>query len=201
MTITTVEQLRALYPAPKERIVKKQLAALDAHCRRLIALSPLVVIASGSQDHALDASPRGGRPGFVRVVDELTLLIPDAPGNNRLDTFENIIATAHVGLLFLVPGVDETLRVNGAARLTCADDRIAHFADEPRSPKLVIEVKVEAAYLHCPKALMRAKLWQPESQFDRQQLPTVIEMINDQTGIVVPVKTHEQTREDFAKDL
>ena len=201
MTIETIEQLRALYPAPKERIVKKQLATLDAHCQRLIALSPLVVIASGDKDHAMDASPRGGRPGFVKIVDDLTLLIPDAPGNNRLDTFENIIATARVGLLFLIPGVDETLRVNGTAHLSCADRFISNFAEEARRPKLVIEVKVEAAYLHCPKALMRSKLWHPESLIDRAQLPTVIEMINDQTGIIVPIKTHEQTREDFAKDL
>lgn len=201
MTIETVEQLRALYPAPKERIVKKQLAALDVHCRRFIALSPLVVIASGGKDHAMDASPRGGLPGFVNIVDDRTLLIPDAPGNNRLDTFENIIATARVGLLFLVPGVDETLRVNGTARLSCAEELIDRFADEARLPRLVIEVKVEAAYLHCPKALMRSRLWRPESQIDRARLPTVIEMINDQTGIIVPVKSHEQTREDFANDL
>lgn len=201
MTIETVEQLRTLYPAPTERIVKKQLAALDVHCRRFIALSPLVVVASGSKDHAMDASPRGGLPGFVKIVDDRTLLIPDAPGNNRLDTFENIIATARVGLLFLVPGVDETLRVNGTARLSCAEELISHFTDEARLPKLVVEVKVEAAYLHCPKALMRSKLWHPESRIDRAQLPTVIEMINDQTGIIVPVKTHEQTREDFVKDL
>ena len=201
MTIETIAQLRTLYPAATERIVKKQLAALDAHCQRLIALSPFVVIASGGKDHAMDASPRGGLPGFVRIVDEQTLLIPDAPGNNRLDTFENIIATEQVGLLFLVPGVDETLRVNGTARLSCAEELISRFADHTRRPKLVIEVKVEAAYLHCPKALMRSKLWHPESRIDRAQLPTVIEMINDQTGIIVPVKTHEQTREDFVKDL
>ena len=201
MTVKTAEQLRALYPAPKERIVKKQLAALDGHCQRFITLSPFVVIASGSVDHAMDASPRGGAPGFVKIIDELTLLIPDAAGNNRLDTFENIMATGRVGLLFLIPGVDETLRVNGTARLSCADELLRHFADATRRPRLVVEVKVDAAYLHCPKALMRSRLWHPSAQIDRSQLPTVIEMINDQTGIIVPVQTHQKTRENFAKEL
>lgn len=201
MIIETTEQLRALYPAPTERIVKKQLAALDGHCRRFIALSPLVVIASGGVDHAMDASPRGGAAGFVKIIDDKTLLIPDAAGNNRLDTFENIIATARVGLLFLIPGVDETLRVNGSARLSNADALLRHFAEAARPPRLVIEVNVEAAYLHCPKSLMRSRLWHPAAQIDRTQLPTVIEMINDQTGIIVPVPTHEQTRENFARDL
>ena len=201
MNIDSVAQLRALYPYPTERIVKKQLSSLDRHCQRIIELSPFVVIASGSPEFAMDASPRGGSPGFVRIVDQKTLLIPDAPGNNRLDTFENILATKQVGLLFLVPGLDETLRVNGAARLSRSEELTSLFAAEKRPPKLVIEVTVEAAYLHCPKALMRSNLWNPAARIDRKTLPTVIEMINDQTGILVPVQSHEATRVNFEKDL
>lgn len=201
MNIDSVAQLRALYPYPTERIVKKQLSSLDRHCQRIIELSPFVVIASGSPEFAMDASPRGGSPGFVRIVDQKTLLIPDAPGNNRLDTFENILATKQVGLLFLVPGLDETLRVNGAARLSRSEELVSLFPAEKRPPKLVIEVTVEAAYLHCPKALMRSNLWNPAARIDRKTLPTVIEMINDQTGILVPVQSHEATRANFEKDL
>ncbi len=201
MHIDTLEQLRALYPLPTERIVKKQLSVLDGHCRRFIQLAPFAVIASGSATHAMDASPRGGSPGFVRILDERTLLIPDAPGNNRLDSFENILATKQVGLLFMIPGVEETLRVNGAARLSCAEEYLKLFAGEKRAPKLIVEVTVEAAYLHCPKALMRSRLWDEAAKVDRSMLPTVIEMINDQTGIVLPVKSQEATREGFAADL
>ena len=116
--IDSKETLRALYPPAKERSVKKQLARLDKHCLRFIELSPFVVLASGSKEGLFDASPRGGEPGFVKSPDSATLLIPDAPGNNRLDTLENIIGTGRIGLLFLIPGVDETLRVNGSARLS-----------------------------------------------------------------------------------
>lgn len=201
MNIETIEQLRALYPAPKERVLKKQLCVLDVHCQRFIRLSPFIVIASAGVNHATDASPRGGSPGFVKIVDERTLLVPDARGNNRLDTFENVLETGRLGLLFLIPGVDETLRVNGSARLSCSEELIGHCADGKGRPQLVMEVKVEEAYLHCPKALMRANLWHPSAQIDRSLLPTVIEMINDQTGLVLPVKTHEETRASFAGEL
>ena len=116
--IQTIEQLRSLYAPAKERAVKKQLSALDVHCQRFIELSPFVVLSSIGLDQMLDASPRGGAPGFVKSVDAHTLLIPDSPGNNRLDTLENIIHTGKVGMLFLIPGMDETLRVNGTASLS-----------------------------------------------------------------------------------
>jgi uncharacterized protein len=201
MFIETVEQLRTLYVAPTERVVKKQLPVLDVHCQRFIELSPFVVVSSCSITHAMDGSPRGGAPGFVRALNERTLLIPDAPGNNRLDTFENIIGTGHVGLLFMIPGVDETLRVNGAARLSCSEEYLRVFSEETRRPKLVIEVLVSEAYLHCPKAIMRSGLWQASSQLDRYVLPTILEMINDQTGILVPVPSPEEMHANFTKDL
>ena len=199
--IDTKESLRSLYPVAKERSVKKQLAHLDKHCLRFIELSPFVVLASGGTEGHLDASPRGGAPGFVKAPDSHTLLIPDAPGNNRLDTLENIIGTGRLGLLFLIPGVDETLRINGKARLTDEIYLLERFKDEKRAPKLLIEVKVEDAYLHCAKALMRSRLWSPESRVERTVLPTMGQMLNDQTGIHAPVETQEQMVERYRPDL
>ena len=201
MHIDSIERLRALYPEPMERAVRKQLAALDMHCRRFIELSPFVVVASGDAAGAMDASPRGGAPGFVRVLDAGTLLIPDAPGNNRLDSLENIVATGKVGLFFMIPGIDETLRVNGAARLSTYAHHIEAFVGEKRQPKVVIEIAVEEAYLHCAKALMRSSLWQPSAQVSRSVLPTMGQMINSQTGIEVPAETHEAMLARYAADL
>ena len=201
MTIDTIDQLRTLYPAPKERAVRKQLAALDVHCRRFIELSPFVVLASSSKAGSMDASPRGGAPGFVKTLDERTLLIPDAPGNNRLDTLENIIGTGKLGLFFMIPGVDETLRINGSARLSGDEKHFGPFSGEKRLPKLVIEVTVAEAYLHCAKALMRSNLWHPSSLVDRAVLPTMGQMINSQTGIQTPAETPEEMRARYASDL
>lgn len=201
MQIKTLEQLRTLYATPKERAVKKQLAALDKHCARLISLSPFVVVSSVGVDEVLDASPRGGDPGFVKTVDAHTLLIPDSPGNNRLDTLENIIHTGRVGLLFLIPGVDETLRVNGVAHLSDEADDIARCTTEVRAPKLVVRVTVQQAYLHCAKALMRSKLWDPQSQIDRSQLPTMVDMINEQASIKGVFETHEEIMLRYKNEL
>ena len=201
MIIDTIEHLRGLYAAPRERALKKQIAVLDMHCRRFIELSPFAVVASTSAALTMDASPRGGAPGFIKALNERTLLIPDAPGNNRLDTLENIIATGTLGLLFMIPGVDETLRVNGSARLSCAAEHLQVFAGEKRLPKLVIEVTVDEAYLHCAKALMRSSLWQASAQVSRSVLPTMGQMINDQTGIQVPAETREEMLARYAPDL
>ena len=182
--ITTHEQLRALYAAPGERAVRKQQAQLDAHCQRVIALSPFCVLASGGGTGALlDASPRGGAPGFVKSPDAHTLLLPDAGGNNRLDTLSNLLDDPRIGLVFLIPGVDETLRVNGTARLREEALYTDFFTAERQRPKLVIEVRVAEAYLHCPKALMRSRLWSADAQVDRAVLPTLGQMIHDQMGL------------------
>ena len=201
MVIQSLAQLRALYAAPRERSVKKELAQLDLHCAHFIAQSPLVVLASASADGAMDASPRGGAPGFVKVQGAGTLLIPDSPGNNRLDTLENIVQTGSVGLLFLVPGVDETLRVNGQAVLSTDPDALTLCADAKRTPKLVIRVTVQAAYLHCAKALMRSALWDPTRHVDRASLPSMGEMLRDQMGGDIPAETQAQMLARYAIDL
>ena len=204
MNITTLQDLRALYAPARERSVKKQMPSLDVHATRFIGLSPLVVVASAGVDAAgglLDASPRGGAPGFAKVLDAHTLLIPDAPGNNRLDTLENIVATGHIGLLFLLPGVDETLRINGTAVLSTDPADIALCADDKRTPKLVIRVTVQAAYLHCAKALMRSRLWSPDVQVSRDVMPSMGEMMKDQIGGDIPCETQEQMLARYALDL
>jgi PPOX class probable FMN-dependent enzyme len=213
MHITTLEALRALYDPVRERSAKKELPQLDAHALRFIELSPLVVLASGSvagtDAQALDASPRGGEPGFVKVLDPHTLLIPDAPGNNRLDTLENIAshgeAGAPLGLLFLLPGVDETLRVNGRALLSTDAADLERCADARRVPKLVIRVAVQASYLHCAKALMRSALWDADRQVERSVLPSMGEMLRDQIGdrmsADTPVETQKQMLERYRQTL
>jgi PPOX class probable FMN-dependent enzyme len=201
MKIDTVAALRGLYAAPTERALKKEIRALDAHCKRFLTLSPFVVLATADKDGNADASPRGGAPGFVKALDEKTLLIPDSPGNNRLDTLENIVASGRVGLLFMIPGVDETLRVNGRASLSNDPAEIALCRNERREPKLVIRVAVEGAYLHCAKAFLRSQLWKAASQVDRSVLPTIGQMIADQTGIQVPPETREEMEKRYAPDL
>jgi len=201
MNITSLDALRALYGTPGERAVKKQLSALDRHCRRFIELSPFLVLATTGATGTMDASPRGGVPGFIKIPDERTLLVPDAPGNNRLDSLENIVTSGRVGLLFLVPGVDETLRVNGSAVLSQAADDLALCTDDRRAPKIVVRVTVQEAYLHCAKALMRSRLWSPEHHVDRSLLPTLGQMINDQTGIQVPAETQEEMVKRYGPDL
>ena len=198
MTLDTLAALRALYPPAKERALRKQLDALDLHCRRFVAMSPFVVLASRGPEGMMDASPRGGEPGFVLAPDAHTLLLPGASGNNRLDTLENIVATGAIGMLFMLPGVDETLRVNGSARLTVDPARLALFQ---RAPRLVIEVRVHEAYLHCAKALMRSKLWDAGRQVPRSVLPTMGEMIKDQIRDEAPAESQAQMLARYAENL
>ena len=201
MEITSLEALRSLYASARERSVKKELQQLDVHCTRFISLSPLVVVSSSGASGALDASPRGGEPGFVRVQGNGTLLIPDAPGNNRLDTLENVVQTGQVGLLFFVPGVDETLRVNGKAVLSTLAAELELCKDAKRRPKLVIRVTVESAYLHCAKALMRSALWDASRHVERSVMPSMGEMMKDQIGVDIPCETQEEMLARYATDL
>lgn len=193
MTITHREQLRALYAQPGERALRKQMTQLDVHAQRFIALAPFCVLASaGAGGALLDATPRGGAPGFVKVRDAQTLLLPDSLGNNRLDTLHNLIDDPRAALIFMVPGVDETLRVNGTARLREEEAFTGLFVDERQKPRLVIEIAVQEAYLHCAKAFMRSQLWQPASWGPREQLPTMNQMIHDQIGAGVVTESQAQ---------
>ena len=181
--ITNLEALRELYGPARERALKKEIPALDTHATRFVGLSPFVVLASSDAGGHMDASPRGGEPGFVKMPDAHTLLLPDAPGNSRLDTLENIIATGRLGLLFMVPGFDETLRVNGRAVLSTDPADLALCADARRTPALVIRLTVESVYLHCAKAFMRSGLWDASRHTERAKLPSMAEMLRDQIRV------------------
>ena len=179
--IETLASLRALYGEPMGRSVAKQLDRLDGHCRRFIALSPFLILATQGADGLGDATPRGDHPGFVTVQDDHTLILPDRPGNRRLDSLANIVERPGIGILFLIPGVDETLRVNGTAVID--DDpalREAHRAAD-NLPATVLVVTVKEAYLQCAKALMRSKLWAAETRIERSLLPTMGQMLKDHT--------------------
>jgi len=201
--ISTLAQLRALYAAPGERALRKQLGRLDVHARRFIELAPFCVIASaGANGALLDVSPRGGTPGFVKTGDDgATLLLPDSGGNNRLDTMENLLVDPRISLIFMVPGVDETLRVNGTAQLRDEPAFTEVFVHERQKPKLVIEVAVAEAYLHCAKAFMRSQLWLPESRAARDVLPSMNQMVHDQLGEAAPAETQAQMTERFRLQL
>ena len=173
--------LRGLYEPPMELAVLKQLDRLDAHCRNFLAHSPFAVIGSTRPGRGTDVSPRGDAPGFARVLDDYTIAIPDRPGNNRLDTMSNIVADAEVGLLFFIPGIDETLRINGTARLSYDPKLLAAAAVNGREPRLVILVTVREAFLHCGKALKRSKLWHGDYRVERQSFPSLGRIIVEQT--------------------
>ena len=178
-TIGTVDELRDCYPQPLERSLRKSLASLDAHMRRFISLSPFLCLGTSSGGGA-DVTPRGDSPGFVHVLDDQTLLIPDWPGNNRLDSLTNLVGNPTIGLLFFIPGVDETLRVNGSAELTTEPALLERWTVNAKHPRLAIRVTVREAYLHCAKALMRSRLWGRDYRVERTELPTYAQMLKDQ---------------------
>lgn len=189
--IGSIDELLGLYGEPSPRAMRKQLSSLEKHTRRFIELTPFVVVATSGAHGMPDASPRGGAPGFIKPWDERTLLIPDSPGNNRLDTMRNIVETGKIGLIFMIPGVDETLRINGAAWLSRDPAHLAALPDDKRPPKLAIVVSTEEVYLHCPKAFMRSRLWEADAQIPRSTLPSLGEMIRDQSGMEGPVESQE----------
>ena len=182
--IETVEELRSSYGEPSERAARKSLDRLDRHCRRFIELSPFVVLASSGVDGRADCSPRGDAAGFVAVLDDRTVLLPDRRGNNRADSLSNVLENPYVGLLFLIPGVDETLRLNGRAALTTDPALLDPLAVNGRAPRSGLVVEVEEVFLQCTKALVRARLWADESRVDRKAaLPSFGQMLADHIGL------------------
>lgn len=182
MTPISGDALQEIYGPVLERARLKSLRRLDAHCRRFIELSPFVVLGTASADGA-DVTPRGDKPGFVHVLDDVTLAIPDWPGNNRLDSLKNILADSRAGLLFLIPGVDETLRVNGQAVISADAEILARWDVNGRRPKSAIVVTVGEAFLHCGKALIRSRLWHDDHKIKRSELPSYGQMLKDQIEI------------------
>lgn len=179
--ITDEAALRARFPPTHALAARKCLDHLDLHARAFVSRSPFVCIGTQAPDGRADVSPRGDPRGFVRILDDRTLLIPERPGNNRLDTLSNILANPSVGLLFMVPGFDDTLRVNGKARITFDPDLIGDLAVNGRVPALAIVVSVNEVFLHCAKAFRRSALWHPQERQDRHEMPSLVKMILDQT--------------------
>ena len=180
--ISSLEQLREIVnaPAPDSGVVRKELQFIDAHARRFIEKSPFALLSTAGASGRCDVSPRGDGPGFVKVLDEKTLIIPDRPGNRRLDSIENIIENPHAGLLFLVPNVEETLRVNGRATIVQDSSLLEPLAMKGKVPTLGIVIEIEELFFHCARSFRRAQLWQPDTWIDRSELPTLGKIMADQ---------------------
>ena len=174
--------LEAMFHPANDFVTDKCLDYIHEHARTFIERSPFLLIGSQSADGNADVSPRGDPRGFVKVLDDnKTLLIPDRPGNNRIDTLKNITSNPRVGLIFIIPGFDETMRINGGAQLTRDPELLSGMAVKGRVPKLAIAVRVDEVYIHCAKAIRRAKLWDPEEHQDRSEFPTMAKVMLDHT--------------------
>jgi PPOX class probable FMN-dependent enzyme len=179
--VTTMDQLTALYDAPSDVSIAKQIDHISDHYRAFIEAAPFFALATGGPD-GLDCSPRGDAPGFVRVTDGKTLMVPDRRGNNRIDSLRNIMRDPRVALLFLIPGIGETIRVVGWAALAIDPDLMASFAVNGKAPSCVIVVTVEQVFYQCTKAIVRSKLWDPARHVDRKSLPTTGAILAAQTA-------------------
>jgi PPOX class probable FMN-dependent enzyme len=176
--------LKSIYPDPTPRVIAKARPELDAHARKFIEMSPFCVLATSGADGSVDASPRGGHPGFIRVAGPNALLMPDRAGNNRVDSFKNIVeGSGFVQLIFFVPGIDETLRVGGRGRLSAEPELLAAMKEFGRLPRAVLRIDVQEAYFHCGKALMRARLWSKDVQVERAVFPSISQVIHEQTKL------------------
>ena len=178
--IHDAEELRSHFGTVHPFAQNKVLTRLDSFCRDFIALSPFLVLATSDGSRA-DASPRGDAPGFCQILDDATLLIPERRGNNRVDSFGNLLASPAVGLIFFVPGINETLRVNGKGRITREPDLLEPQAVQGKVPTAGLVVEIEEAFFHCGKALIRSKLWDPSSQVERSAFPTLGRIVAEQT--------------------
>ena len=184
MTELAASDLASIYPKPTPRVIAKARPEIDVHARKFIAMSPFCVLATSGTDGSVDASPRGGNPGFVNVTGPNQLLMPDRAGNNRIDSFKNIVeGSGFVQLIFFVPGIDETLRVGGKGKLSAEPDLLAAMEEFGKLPRAVLRIDVHEAYFHCGKALMRSKLWSGDTQVEREVFPSIGEIIHDQTSL------------------
>ena len=178
------DDLKTIYPEPTARVIAKARPAIDVHAQKFIEMSPFCVLATSGSDGSVDASPRGGHPGFIRVDGPNRLLMPDRPGNNRIDSFKNIVdGTGLLQLVFFVPGLDETLRVGGKGSVTVDPELLEAMKEFGKLPRAVLCIDVTEAYFHCGKALMRSKLWSRDIQVEREVFPSISQVIHDQTSL------------------
>ncbi len=185
-------ELRALMGGPiAPPVVEKTLSSLDRHCLTFIKRSPFVLISSSNAEGRMDISPKGDAPGFVKVLDEQTLVIPDRPGNQRFDTFRNLFESPQIGLIFLIPGKRETLRISGKAEVVGDSELLGTLAANGKVPALAIAVHVDEAFFHCAKCIIRSHLWQPDQWPSLEGLPTLAEAMKDAASIPAPVEVVE----------
>ena len=186
MTDIAAGDLATIYPKPTPRVIAKARPSLDAHSKKFIGMSPFCVLATSGSDGSVDASPRGGNPGFIHVEGPNQLLMPDRSGNNRIDSFKNIVeGSGLLQLIFFVPGIDETLRVGGRGAVTVEPALLAAMEEFGKLPRAVLRIEISEAYFHCGKALMRSKLWSA-AQVERKTFPSISEVIHDQTTLGDP---------------
>ncbi len=199
--ITDDAALRAHFGPVSPLAERKQLDHLDRHCQAFIALSPFLVLATADGQGGVDASPRGDAPGFVKVLDAHTLLLPDRPGNKRIDSLRNIIAHPGIGLLFFVPGIDETVRVNGNARVITDADLLSQVPAQGKIPATGLLVTVTEAFYHCAKALIRSHLWDPETRIERASFPSLGRIIAEQVSGIDAKAADENITESYRSRL
>ena len=202
-TVKTEDQLRSIMGKPGELVRKKVISYLDEHCKDFLSRSPFLVIATTDELGNCDVSPRGDRPGFALVLDDKHLVIPERPGNRRIDTLRNILANPKAGLLFLIPGLGETLRVNGKASLVKDDVLLERMAVNGKKPLIGIGIEVEECFIHCAKAMKRSGLWEPETWSEKDSLPNAARILLDHTKItdITENDLNQALQEDYEKEL
>lgn len=199
--IQSIGALRQVYDEPNGRAKDKVLERLEKHSKHFIRCSPFAVISTVNSQGHVDVSPRGGATGFISIENDTTLIIPDYKGNNRLDSLGNIIETGNIGILFLIPGIDETLRVNGTAIITTSPTALSKFDQEKKAPISCIIVTVEEVFLHCAKAFMRSNLWDDSSHINPEEFPSIGVMLKDQLGSKETPESREEMIKRYRKDV
>ena len=208
MDIKTEQALREHFPPTMELAKSKQMSRLDKHSRNFISKSPFLCLSTANKSGKADVSPRGDPPGFVQALDDKTLIIPDRPGNHRLDTMVNIVENPHVGLLFFIPGIEDTLRVAGRAKIIRDEAVLVQCIVNGKIPQIGISVEIDEVFFHCAKALKRSHLWSDKNRLSRSEMPTLARIILDQTSLVgqceddtVVNETEKDIQEGYVKEL
>ena len=201
MNLSTADDLRAIYRMPGAGAAGKSRTSIDEASARFIAKSPIVMLATASAAGHCDVSPRGGPPGFVTVLDDNHIAIPDLGGNNRLDSLQNVVDNPQVGLLFLVPGLDDTLRINGPATISTADDILDRHHPELRRPKSALVVETRELFVHCAKAFRRSRTWQPETWAELADAPDLVEIVACQFAIDDREALRDDLEQDYVAEL
>lgn len=200
--VTTVDQLEAIMGHPRQTIADKVTPYLTPLLRDFIESAPFFLMATANADGTCDVTPRGDPPGqSLRIVDDRTLALPERPGNRRLDSLRNMLTNGQVGLLFLVPGTDEMVRVNGRARISADPEMCESLAINGKSPQLVVVVEIEEAFTHCARSILRSKVWEPSSWPDPDTIPTLAAMMAEQAGDVLPDEREGKRNEEYRTRL